>query len=126
MVETANIVICHPLRTPIGRFLGSLASLSASDLATAVLAALHDRAHLQPGDVDEVILGNCNPNGEAPATGRAAALDAGPGIEVPNGRPSSMRRSSHTPSTVASMRCGALTPWWSHPAREALGPNWLD
>ena len=78
-----DVVICHPLRTPVGGFLGSLASVTAVDLATTVLSALRDRAGLQAGEVDEVILGNCNPNGEAPAIGRVAALDAGLGVSVP-------------------------------------------
>jgi acetyl-CoA C-acetyltransferase len=83
MFENADIVICHPLRTPVGGFLGALAAVPAVDLATTVLSALRERAGLEPGDVDEVILGNCNPNGEAPAIGRVAALDAGLGVGVP-------------------------------------------
>jgi acetyl-CoA C-acetyltransferase len=83
MFENVDIVICHPLRTPVGGFLGSLAAVPAVDLATTVLSALRERAGLAPGDVDEVILGNCNPNGEAPAIGRVAALDAGLGVGVP-------------------------------------------
>jgi acetyl-CoA C-acetyltransferase len=57
--------------------------VSAVGLATTVLEALRERAELGEGDVEEVILGNCNPNAEAPAIGRVAALDAGLGIGVP-------------------------------------------
>jgi acetyl-CoA C-acetyltransferase len=78
-----DIVICHPLRTPVGRMGGTLAALSAADLATATLTALVERAGLGVGDVDDVILGNGYANGEAPAIGRIAALDAGLGIGVP-------------------------------------------
>lgn len=76
----ADVVICNPVRTPVGRFGGVFAQLTATDLATTVLRELAARAGLRDGDVDDVILGNCTPTGEAPAIGRVAALDAGLGI----------------------------------------------
>jgi acetyl-CoA C-acetyltransferase len=79
----SDVVICSPLRTPVGRMGGVLAPLSAADLATATLKALVDRTGLGEGDVDDVILGNGYANGEAPAIGRIAALDAGLGTGVP-------------------------------------------
>ncbi|MEU3644896.1 acetyl-CoA C-acetyltransferase [Lentzea sp. NPDC034063] len=78
-----DVVICEPLRTPVGRFGGALASLSAADLATVVLTELVRRTGLREGDVDDVVLGQSYPNGESPAIGRIAALDAGLGIGVP-------------------------------------------
>ncbi len=78
-----DVVICEPLRTPVGRFGGALASLSATDLATAVLTELVRRTGLREGDVDDVVLGQSYANGESPAIGRIAALDAGLGIGVP-------------------------------------------
>lgn len=78
-----EIVICSPLRTPVGAYQGSLASLDASDLASVVVSELARRHHLGEGSVDDVILGNCNPNGEAPALGRVVALDARLGEGVP-------------------------------------------
>ena len=53
------------------------APLTAAELATLTLRALVDRTGLGEGDVDDVILGNGYPSGEAPAIGRIAALDAG-------------------------------------------------
>ena len=79
----SDVVICEPIRTPVGRFGGTLSSLSAVDLATAALTELVRRTGLGEGDVDDVVLGQCNPNGEAPAIGRVAALDAGLGTGVP-------------------------------------------
>lgn len=79
----ADVVICHPLRTPVGRFAGVFAPLTATELATTVLRELAARTGLGEGDVDDVILGNCTPTGEAPAIGRVAALDAGLGIGAP-------------------------------------------
>ncbi|MFZ5871487.1 MAG: acetyl-CoA C-acetyltransferase [Actinomycetota bacterium] len=79
----ADVVISSPLRTPVGRFGGALADVPAADLASGLLRALVQRTGLGPGDVDDVLLGQCYPNGEAPAIGRIAALDAGLGVEVP-------------------------------------------
>lgn len=78
-----DVVICEPLRTPVGRYGGALASLSAVDLAATTLRELVRRTGLGAGDVDDVILGNCYPSGENPAVGRIAALDAGLGTTVP-------------------------------------------
>jgi len=78
-----DVVICEPIRTPVGRFGGALASLSATDLAAATLMELVRRTGLGEGDVDDVVLGQCYPSGEAPAIGRIAALDAGLGTGVP-------------------------------------------
>jgi acetyl-CoA acetyltransferase len=83
MAIATDIVICHPLRTPVGRMGGVLATLSAAELATMTLRGLVDRTGLGEGDVDDVILGNGYANGEAPAIGRIAALDAGLGVGVP-------------------------------------------
>ena len=78
-----DVVVCEPLRTPVGRQGGALARLTATDLATAVLTELARRTGLGEGDVDDVVLGNCYPSGEHPAIGRIAALDAGLGTGVP-------------------------------------------
>lgn len=81
-----EIVICSPLRTPVGGFLGSLAGLTAADLGTQLLTALLERTGLSDGDVDDVVLGNANPSGEIPALGRLVALNAGldraPGMQL--------------------------------------------
>lgn len=78
-----DVVICSPVRTPVGRMGGALASLSATDLAVATLRELVTRTGLGAGDIDDVILGNGYASGEAPAIGRIAALDAGLGADVP-------------------------------------------
>jgi acetyl-CoA C-acetyltransferase len=78
-----DVVICEPIRTPVGRFGGVFAALSATDLAAGLLRELVRRTGLQEGDVDDVVLGQCYPSGESPAIGRVAALDAGLGTGVP-------------------------------------------
>jgi acetyl-CoA C-acetyltransferase len=76
-------VICEPLRTAVGGFGGVFRDLPAGALAAPVIEELKRRASLPSEAIDDVILGQCYPNGEAPAIGRVAALDAGLPIEVP-------------------------------------------
>jgi acetyl-CoA C-acetyltransferase len=77
MAELREVVICSPLRTPVGRMGGALAPVSARALAVTVLRALLDRTGIDPADVDEVIGAQGYPTMESPAFGRVAALDAG-------------------------------------------------
>lgn len=79
----ADIVICSPLRTPVGRFGGALAAVPVQDLATTVVRALVERTGLRAADVDDLILGQAAPSGAAPALGRVVALDSGLGEGVP-------------------------------------------
>jgi len=76
-------VICEPLRTPVGRYGGVFKDIPATMLAETVLRALVARTGIAPTDIDDVIFGQCYPNGEAPAIGRIAALDAGLGVHIP-------------------------------------------
>ena len=82
-VMTREAVICEPVRTPIGRYGGMFASLTAVDLGVTALKGLLDRTGIAPDVVDDVILGHCYPNSEAPAIGRVVALDAGLPVTVP-------------------------------------------
>jgi len=71
-------VVVAALRTPVGTAGGTLASLSAADLAAPVLRAL---AEAVPLPVQEVVLGNCTgPGGDV---ARFSALAAGLGTDVP-------------------------------------------
>jgi len=76
-------VICEPVRTPIGRYGGMFASLTAVDLGVTALNGLLERTGVAPADVEDVILGHCYPSMEAPAIGRVVALDAGLPVTVP-------------------------------------------
>jgi acetyl-CoA C-acetyltransferase len=71
-----DAVICEPLRTPVGRFGGVFRDVPAADLAAAVIRELVSRTGVAPEQIDDVLLGQCYPNGEAPGIGRVAALDA--------------------------------------------------
>jgi acetyl-CoA C-acetyltransferase len=76
-------VICEPVRTPVGRYGGVLRDVSVTQLAATVIRALVERTGLPVDEIDDVVLGQGYANGEAPALGRVAALDAGLPVEVP-------------------------------------------
>lgn len=76
-------VICEPIRTPIGRYSGMFASLTAVDLGVAALKGLLERTGIAPETVEDVVLGHCYPSMEAPAIGRVVALDSGLPVTVP-------------------------------------------
>ncbi|MER7727590.1 acetyl-CoA C-acetyltransferase [Streptomyces sp. NPDC096323] len=77
MPDPNDVVICEPLRTPIGRFGGAFAGQTPASLAARVIAEVVARTGIDPDRVDEVILGHAYPSSDAPAIGRVAALDAG-------------------------------------------------
>ena len=78
-----DTVICAPVRTAVGRYGGVFKDMQAASLGAAVISAVVKRAGVDPELIDDVIFGQCYPNGEAPALGRVAALDAGLPVEVP-------------------------------------------
>ena len=71
-----DALICEPLRTAVGGFGGVLRDVPAAQLASTVISAVVERTGVPPERIDDVVLGQCYPNGEAPAIGRVAALDA--------------------------------------------------
>ncbi|MGO4201379.1 acetyl-CoA C-acetyltransferase [Rhodococcus sp. TAF43] len=79
----SDAVICEPLRTPVGRFGGVFRDVPPEDLAATVITELVTRTGISGADIDDVILGQASPGGEAPAIGRIAALNAGLGVDVP-------------------------------------------
>ncbi|MCK8642634.1 acetyl-CoA C-acetyltransferase [Mycobacterium colombiense] len=80
---SAEAVICEPVRTPIGRYGGMFKACSAVDLGVTALQGLLERTGLAPDAVQDVILGHCYPNSDAPAIGRVVALDSGLPVTVP-------------------------------------------
>jgi acetyl-CoA C-acetyltransferase len=82
-VSAPEAVICEPVRTPIGRYGGMFSSQSAVELGVAALTGLLDRTGIPPDAVQDVILGHCYPNSEAPAIGRVVGLDSGLPVTVP-------------------------------------------
>jgi acetyl-CoA C-acetyltransferase len=78
MPDNANeAVIVSAVRTPIGKFQGTLASLSASDLGAIAIRAAVERAGIDPALVAEVLMGNVVLAGQGQAPARQAAIKAG-------------------------------------------------
>ncbi len=72
-----DVVICEPLRTPVGAFGGAFRTVPAQALATIVVGEILNRTGLPGESVEDVIFANCYPTMDAPALGRVVALDAG-------------------------------------------------
>ena len=77
MKSLRDVVIVGAVRTPIGSFMGSLSSVSATRLGGIVIKEVLDRAALDKNEVNEVIMGNVLSAGEGQAPARQAALAAG-------------------------------------------------
>ena len=85
MSETREAVIVSAVRTPVGKFLGSLKEFAATDLGAIVVHESVKRAGVAPGDVDEVIMGCVIQAGLGQNPARQAALRGGllPAVTVP-------------------------------------------
>jgi len=78
-----EVVILSAARTPVGRFLGSLSEIPASDLGAIAITEALKRAGVQPNEVQEVIMGNVLQGGQGQNPARQASLKAGIPQEIP-------------------------------------------
>ncbi|MEE1761412.1 acetyl-CoA C-acyltransferase [Streptomyces sp. SP18BB07] len=76
-------VIVAGARTPIGRLMGALSTVSAVDLGAHAISAALNAARLDPGAVEAVVLGHVVQAGAGPNTARQAAIRAGVPFSVP-------------------------------------------
>lgn len=88
-----DAVILSAVRTPVGRFLGGLATIPAPRLGSIAIAEAVRRAGIEPKDVDDVIMGNVLSAGLGQAPARQATLFAG----LPNS----------VPATTINKMCGS-------------------
>jgi len=79
-----KVVIVSAVRTPIGSFMGSLSSLTATQLGSAAIKGAIDKINLDPSLVQEVYMGNVVQAGVGQAPARQAALGAGLPDSVPS------------------------------------------
>jgi acetyl-CoA C-acetyltransferase len=79
----SDIVIVSAARTAVGSFNGALASLPASALGTAAIKAALERAGVEPGQVDEVVLGHVLQAAAGQGPARQASIGAGIPYETP-------------------------------------------
>ncbi len=82
-MKRKDLLLAVPVRTPIGKFGGALASLTAADLGTAAARACLERSGVDPARVDQVVFGHARQAGAGPNTARQIAVRAG----IPQERP---------------------------------------
>lgn len=72
-----TVVICAAARTPIGKFMGGLESVSAVDLGVTVTRAVLERAGIDGSEVDQVFFGMARQAGEGPNPARQIGFNSG-------------------------------------------------
>lgn len=88
-----EVFIVSAARTPIGSFMGSLSTVTATKLGSAAIKGALEKINLDPNEVQEVYMGNVLQAGEGQAPARQAALGAG--------------LSNQTPSTTINKVCAS-------------------
>jgi acetyl-CoA C-acetyltransferase len=78
-----DVFILSAVRTPIGKFGGSLASLTAADMGAVAAKAAMERACLSPDQVQETIIGNARQAGGGPNVARQISIRSGVPETVP-------------------------------------------
>ena len=81
-MTSSTAFIVAPVRTPIGKFGGALASVTADHLAAHVMTEVVRRSGVDPQSLDDVVVAQSYSSSEAPCIGRYAALLAGLPIEL--------------------------------------------
>ncbi len=79
----AEVVLAGAVRTAVGSYGGSLSTVSAQELGAVVIKEALNRAGVDPGLVDEVLMGNVIQAGLGQNPGRQAAVEAGLDYRVP-------------------------------------------
>jgi len=82
-MELKDIVAISAVRTPMGRFGGTLKSMAAYDIGAVAVRAAWERAGVSPEDIDEAIIGNCRQAGNGPNPARTAAVRGGLPVSCP-------------------------------------------
>ena len=78
-----DVVIVAAARTPVGSFNGALASQHAHELGSVAIAGVLERSGVEPGKVDEVVMGQILQAGEGQNPARQASIGAGIPVESP-------------------------------------------
>jgi acetyl-CoA C-acetyltransferase len=81
--STTAVVLKGGARTPIGKFLGGLSSLSAPELGAIAVRAAVERSGIDAADVDEVIMGHVVTAGAGQAPARQASVRGGLSSQIP-------------------------------------------
>ena len=83
MDKEKTIVIASAARTPVGAFNGALAAVPAHELGKVAIQAAIKRANIEPGDVNEVIMGQILSAGAGQNPARQASIGAGIPVDAP-------------------------------------------
>jgi len=79
----SEVVLCHPVRTAIGSYNGSLKGTPATELGAAVVRETLARSGLDPQRIDSVVMGNVIQAGNRMNPARQAAIHGGLPVTVP-------------------------------------------
>lgn len=79
-----DVYLISAVRTPIGKFGGSLASMTAVDMGVVAARAVMERAGVRPDQVEETIFGNARQAGGGPNPARQISIRSGVPQEVPS------------------------------------------
>jgi acetyl-CoA C-acetyltransferase len=83
VIAVQGVYILSAVRTPIGKFGGSLASLTAADMGVVAAKAAIERAGVRPEQIEEAIFGNARQAGGGPNPARQVSVRSGVPQEVP-------------------------------------------
>jgi acetyl-CoA C-acetyltransferase len=72
-----DVVLCHAVRTPVGRFGGTLKSKPATDLGAVAVGAVLERSGIDPAEVDGAVMGQVITAGAGMNPARQAAMNGG-------------------------------------------------
>ena len=81
--NSSDVVITSALRTPIGRYKGSLKNLSASKLGSIAIKEVIYKSKLDLEEIDEVIMGHVLTSGLGQNPARQASIGAGVPVSKP-------------------------------------------
>jgi acetyl-CoA C-acetyltransferase len=82
-MASPEVVLCHPVRTPIGTFGGKLNGTPAAELGATVVRETLRRAGLDPARIGSVVMGNVIQAGNRMNPARQAAVNGGVPVSVP-------------------------------------------
>src|SRR2546422_9806368 len=82
-MPSRDVVLCHPVRTAIGTYNGTLKATPATELGAAVVRETVRRSGLDPARIGSVVMGNVIQAGNRMNPARQAALNGGVPVAVP-------------------------------------------
>src|SRR6266446_2994811 len=82
-MQAREVVLCHPVRTAIGTYNGTLKATPATELGSAVVRETLRRAGLDPARIESMVMGNVIQAGNRMNPARQAAINGGVPVAVP-------------------------------------------